>query len=422
MRIKWLCFVLTLVLLAATATSASAEGVTLKLYGDAGNLERPYMQRIFELYEEKSGNKLDLQGIESDNFETVCLMKFQTGDLPDLFLHQGGYSLDAYNPEQNFYDFSDAAWVSDVQPSVLPSAMRNGKVYGIPYWEASYSGLLYNKTLLGELGLSVPKTQAEFDQLCADLLQKGVTPIFLAAKESWPLLYQYGMDPIFQDQQLLDKLNTNQTTYADIPQMRSMLEWFQSSAQKGYFGKTFATDTWDYIMEVLGEGEAAMVLCWDTWLYSDYDNESYKYKVDDFGLMPAFMNTTDDGTFEGPNVNLTIANKNSQNLEAALGFVEFMADPENYNQGFDGFQTAPVFKGQTTNVATPQYEEAADWIGAVGRASIANPNIVGFSLIDGGKCIQELMIGNIDVDQCLKLMDEERVKSAVAQQAPGFAN
>lgn len=419
MNRKLACIAIALMMLLGSI--ASAEGVTLKLYGDAGNLERPYMQRMFQLYEEKTGNKLDLQGIESENFETVCLMKFQTGDLPDLFLHQGGYALDAYNPEKNFYDFSDAAWVSDIQPSVLPSTQRKGKVYGLPYWEASYSGLLYNKTLLKDLGLSVPKTQAEFNTLCDQLLEKGVTPIFLAAKESWPLLYQYGMDPIFEDADLLAKLNSNQTTYAEIPQMRSMLEWYQMAAQKGYFGETFATDTWDYIMDVLGEGEAAMVFCWDTWLFSDYDNESHKYKVEDFGLMPAFMNTTDNGTFEGPNVNLTIVNKNSANLDAALGFVEFMATPENYNYGFEGFQTAPVFKGQTTNVATPQYTEAADWIKEVGHASIANPNIVGFSLVDGGKCIQELMIGNIDVDQCLKQMDEERIKSAIAQQAPGFA-
>ena len=419
MNRKWFCIAIALMFLMGSV--ASAEGVTLKLYGDAGNLERPYMQRMFKLYEEKTGNKLDLQGIESENFETVCLMKFQTGDLPDLFLHQGGYSLDAYNPEKNFYDFSDAAWVEDVQPSVLPSTQRNGKVYGLPYWEASYSGILYNKTLLKDLGLSIPKTQAEFNTLCDQLLEKGITPFFLAAKESWPLLYQYGMDPIFEDADLLAKLNTNQTTYAEIPQMRSMLEWYQMAAQKGYFGMTFATDTWDYILDVLGGGEAAMVFCWDTWLFSDYDNESYKYKVDDFGLMPAFMNTTENGTFEGPNVNLTIVNKNSGNLEAALGFVEFMAVPENYNYGFEGFQTAPVFKGETANVATPQYLEAADWIKEVGRASIANPNIVGFSLVDGGKSIQELMIGNIDVDQCLKQMDEERVKSAIAQQAPGFA-
>lgn len=396
------------------------ETVTLTLYGDAGNVQRPFMQKLFQLYEEKTGNKLDVQGIESENFETVCLTKFQTGDIPDLFLHHGGYALDAYNPEENFVDFSDAEWVSDIQDSVLPTAKREGKVYGLPFWEASYSGLLYNTKIFEEYDIQLPKTQEEFNAVCDTLLENGVQPIYLPLKDAWPILYQYGMDPIFEDAELLDKLNTNQITYSEIPEMKAQMEWYKMAADKGYFGKTFGTDTWDYCMEVLGEGEAAMMYCWDTWLYSDYDSEAYTYAADDFGLMPAFVGSTDDGTFEGPNCCLTLANKNSENAEAATEFVNFMADPENYNAAFDGFQTAPVFKQQTTIDMTPQYKAAEEWIAQVGHASIANPEIIGFSNVDGAKCIQELLLGNVDVDTCLERMDEERMKAAKTQNAEGF--
>jgi ABC-type sugar transport system, periplasmic component len=405
---------------AADDGKEASEPVTLTLYGDAGNVQRPFMQKIIKLYEEKTGNKIDVQGIESENFDNVCLMKFQTGDVPDLFLHQGGYSLEAYNPSANFVDFSNSAWVSDIVDSVLPTTKRDGVVYGLPFWEASYSGLLYNKEIFDKLGIELPKTQDEFNAVCDKLLDNKVQPIYLPLKDVWPLLYQYGMDPIFKDSALLDQLNTNQTTYADIPKMGKMLEWYKMAADKGYFGKTYATDTWDYCMEVLGQGEAAMMYCWDTWLYSDYDSKSYTYAADDFGIMPAFLNTTDTGTFEGPNCNLMMANKNSKKVDAAVEFINFMADPENYNEAFSGFETAPVFKGQTTIKTTPQYDAAKDWIAQVGNASIANPNIIGFSSVDGGKCIQELLIGNVDVKECLKLMDEERIRSAKLQQAKGF--
>lgn len=394
--------------------------VTLTLYGDAGNVQRPFMQKIIEMYEEETGNTIDVQGIESENFESVCLMKFQTGDVPDLFLHQGGYVLDAYNPEENFVDFSNSAWVSDVVDSVLPTTMRNDIVYGLPFWEASYSGLIYNSKIFEELGIDLPKTQEEFNAVCEELMAAGVQPIYFPVKDVWPMLYQYGMDPIFEDENLLEQLNSNQTTYAEIPEMSSMLEWYKMAAEQGYFGDDFATDTWDYCMEVLGEGEAAMMYLWDTWLYSDYDSEAYTYVADDFGLMPAFLNTTVDGTFEGPNCNLMLANKNSENVDAAIEFIEFMANPSNYNVAFDGFETAPVFKGQTTIKTTPQYTAASDWINQVGRASIANPEIIGFSLVDGGKYIQELLIGNIDVQECLEGMDTERVATAKSQKAPGF--
>lgn len=414
------CFMAATVLVAIPCYAEEKESVTLTFYGDAGNVQRPYMQKLFELYEEKTGNKLDVQGIESENFETVCLTKFQTGDIPDLFLHHGGYSLDAYNPAENFVDFSDAEWVSDIQDSVLPTAKRNGVVYGCPYWEASWSGLLYNTKIFAELGIELPKTQEEFNSVCDTLLENGIQPIYLPLKDAWPILYQYGMDPIFEDTDLLQKLNTNQITYSEIPEMKSLLEWYKLAADKGYFGETFSTDTWDYCMEVLGEGEAAMMYCWDTWLYSDYDSESYTYTADDFGLMPAFLGTTEDGTFEGPNCCLTLVNKNSKNVEAAIEFVNFMADPENYNAAFEDFETAPVFKQQTSIVTTPQYEASAQWIEKVGHASIANPEIIGFSNVDGAKCIQELLIGNVDVDTCLQRMDEERIKAAKTQNAEGF--
>lgn len=418
------CALAAAALMTSLGTQAYAaekeEPVTLTLYGDAGNVQRPFMQKLFELYEEKTGNKLDVQGIESENFETVCLTKFQTGDIPDLFLHHGGYSLDAYNPAENFVDFSDAQWVSDVQDSVLPTAMRGGKVYGLPFWEASYSGLLYNTKIFEEYGIELPKTQEEFNAVCDKLLENGIQPIYLPLKDAWPILYQYGMDPIFEDAELLQKLNTNQITYSEIPEMKAQMEWYKMAADKGYFGKTYGTDTWDYCMEVLGEGEAAMMYCWDTWLYSDYDSEAYTYAADDFGLMPAFIGTTEDGTFEGPNCCLTLANKNSEHAEAAIEFINFMADPENYNEAFDGFQTAPVFKQQTTIDMTPQYKAAEEWIAQVGHASIANPEIIGFSNVDGAKCIQELLLGNVDVDTCLERMDEERIKAARTQNAEGF--
>lgn len=395
-------------------------GVTLTLYGNADDAAKPYMKKIFQLYEEKTGNKIDVQGLDASNFESVCLTKFQTGDIPDILMHFGGYSLDAYNPAENFVDFTDAGWVDDIADTSKAQTMRDGVVYGLPFWESSVSGCFYNKEIFEEQGIKVPTTQAEFDDACQKLLDAGIQPIYMAAADSWPLLYQFGMDPIFADGELLEKINSNQTTYSDIPEMTSLLEWYKTSAEKGYFGKDYSTDTWDYSSEVLGTGEAAMIFCWDTWFDTDYDSESYDYTSEDFGLMPIFMGTAEEGTYEGGNNSLLLVNKNGDKKDAAIEFVNFCADPENYNQAFDGVATTPTFKGMTTNKLSSQYKGAEESIAKVGNPSIANPEIIGFSQNDGGKCIQELLVGNIDVKECLKLMDEERIKVATSQNVEGF--
>lgn len=391
-------------------SSDSGNGVTLTLYCNADDMAKPYMQKIFSLWEEESGNKIDQQGLDTDNAETIALTKFTTGDIPDLYVHFGNSNLKNFNPEENFVDWTDAEWVSDIQDSVLPQATYNDKIIGLPFWEASNSGCFYNKKIFEELEISQPETQEEFDKVCDKLLENGIQPIYLAAADSWPILYQFALDPVLEAHpEYIEQLNAGELTYAEIPEFTSMCEWFLSAAEKGYFGKNFASDTWDYCSEVLGTGEAAMLFCWDTWFDTDYDSESYDYTGDDFGIMPVFMGTCDEGTYEGGNVNLMMANKNGDHVEEAMDFINFMSKPENYNQAFDGISTAAVFKGQTTNVNSSQYEENKDSVDRLIRASSAQPKIVGYNQGEGGKALLQLMSGDITVEECIKLMDDDRI-------------
>lgn len=392
------------------SASDSGGGVTLTLYCNADDMAKPYMQKIISLWEEESGNKIDQQGLDTDNAETIALTKFTTGDIPDLYVHFGNSNLKNFNPEENFVDWTDAEWVSDIQDSVLPQATYNDKIIGLPFWEASNSGCFYNKKIFDELGISQPKTQEEFDKVCDKLLENDIQPIYLAAADSWPILYQFALDPVLEEHpEYIEQLNAGELTYAEIPEFTSMCEWFLSAAEKGYFGKNFASDTWDYCSEVLGTGEAAMLFCWDTWFDTDYDSESYDYAGEDFGIMPVFMGTCEEGTYEGGNVNLMMANKNGDHIEEAKDFINFMSVPENYNQAFDGISTAAVFKGQTTNVNSTQYEENKDSVDQLIRASSAQPKIVGYNQGEGGKALLQLMSGDITVEECIKLIDDDRI-------------
>ena len=80
---------MTVSVFGSVATVSAADGVTLTLYGNADDLAKPYMQKIISLWEESSGNKIDQQGLDTDNAETIALTKFTTGDIPDLYIHFG---------------------------------------------------------------------------------------------------------------------------------------------------------------------------------------------------------------------------------------------------------------------------------------------------------------------------------------------
>lgn len=394
------------------AAGSGAQGVTLSLFMSAYHAKYSYMLKIISMYEEKTGNKIEIQAIDDTNYDSVATAKFTTGDIPDVFMHFGNSKLLNYNPEKNFYDFSGAPWVNDIMDNVIPQTKVNGKVYGLPFWEASVSGVMYNKRIFEKLGIALPKTQAEFDAACDKIMAANIQPIYCGMGDAWPIQYQFALDPVFDSpagEALIQRLNKNEIKYADIPQFIAMLEWYRKAGSRGWFGKTFVTDTWDYTAEALGKGEAAMCYIWDTWFATDFDNTAYTYKSGDFGLMPVFAGTSDQGTFEGPNVNLVLVNKSGKNLQAAIGFIEFMANPVNYNEAFRGIPTSPVFKGQTTNVVSEQYSGAKDLIARVGHTSVAQPRILGYSQGEGGKAIIELMRGAITVQQCVKLMDDDRI-------------
>lgn len=381
------------------------EGETLEVWGISPDLERSYVQKAFARYEELTGNHLKVTQYAKDEINE-CMQEAMNGEreLPDIFVTYGGTSMDAYDPDEHFYDFSDAVWVKDLTSASINQTVYHGRIIGLPFWEASTSGTLYNKEIFDRYGLSIPTTQVEFMEVCEALLKEGITPMYIPAKEISMMLYQFPLDSIVEDSNVLNQLNNGEIGYQDLPKMKLILSWYKTMAEKGYFGKTYLEDDWAGMSEALESEEYAMLLCWDTWLYTDFKGDPSK-----FGLFPAFMGVPEKGTFEGPNLNLFTVNKDSKKLDAALDFITFLADPYNYNYAFEGILTAPVFKKQVDSVSTPQYLENERLIEKLYHDSIAWLRICGFSQMDAIYIYEYIKPDStLRADEVLKQMDKLR--------------
>ncbi len=425
MRRKWagvliLLLAAALLLTACAAGGAGDDGVTLTVMGKKSDLEKSYMTALFDLYRQSTGNDLRIISYEDAEFESGAAARFAEGEVPDLFLHFHNADLSRFDVANNFRYLEDEPWAEDLTDSARAYCEDSqGHLLGLPFWESSVSGCYYNKTILDSLGLKAAATQAEFDTLCQVLADTGYIPICWPASGcSW--MIQFGLDPIFADDPaLLEKLNRNEICFADIPAVADMVRWIADAAEKGWFGGGYMSTGWDQISPALTSGQAVMTFIWDTWFYTDMAAGG-KYTVDDFALMPAFMGTADAGTYEGGNLNMMMVNKNSANLDAALEFLRFCAQPETYNAAFDGISTVSCFKGQTTNIQSQMVTDAARSIAANERVSTAATRIVGYSAEDMLTAVNNLLAGTTDVAGCVELMDQFRIQEARAQGAEGF--
>lgn len=379
-------------------------GETLTVWGSM-DLNREYIYKAFQRYEELTHNTLEIVQIEKNDIDKQLLSAIH-GDIkmPDIFVSYGGTNIDAFSPNENFYDFSEAEWVNDLTTTSINQTVYNGEIIGLPLWEASISGTIYNKTLFNKYGIEIPQNQAEFMEACDTLLKNGITPMYLPAKEISMLLYQFPLDTLVENSEILNKLNHNEIGYEDIEGFEDILIWYKTMADKGYFGSDYMNYDWNGMSPAMESGNYAMMLCWDTWLYSDYKGDP-----SEFGLMPAFMGIPDQGVFEGPNLNLFMVNKKSENLDLALDFITFLADPYNYNSIFEGIYTAPVFKNQVKSISTPQYLENERLIEKHYHSSTAWLRIKGFSQMDAAYILEYM---NPDSDmtalECLQKMNEAR--------------
>ena len=93
-----------------------------------------------------------------------------------------------YNAPTNAVDLTNESWVKSLDPVVADQSTVDGKLYGAEVWDvvaANYWVMTYNKAIFAKYNLTVPKTFAEFETVCATLLQNGITPVYEPISDGW---------------------------------------------------------------------------------------------------------------------------------------------------------------------------------------------------------------------------------------------
>ncbi len=337
---------------AATTGSGGPTVAPVAEAGGTGNLRilihqnKPfvdYMNATLPKFSAKYPNiKVALSVVNSGDLATSIQTRLSAKDL-DLFETAAGFT----NAPQPFMkNVTEPIWLTEIKSNLLldlsnqpfiknydanalkDASTYNGGIYSLTTGRYAYSGVFYNKDIFTQNNLKVPTTWSEFTQVADALKAKGIAPMTAGGKDVWPigavadsglLVGQY------PDQKaLVEGIWTGKIKFTD-PASQT---YFSRGAQfLNYFEKGVNQIDYNTAPGRFASGKSAMYPG-GTWDAPTILQANPNIKL---GYFP--FPGSDDAS-----ANKTLAGKydvawfvpNSGNTDAALKFLNFFSQPDNY--------------------------------------------------------------------------------------------
>jgi len=196
-------------------------------------------------------------GTDGDN---LVKTRLASGEMSDIFAYNSGSLLQALHPTETLVDLSKEPYIANIDQAFLPVVSQNAQIFGVPFGTASGGGMLYNKKVYQQLGLSTPKSWAEFEANNDKIKAAGIAPVIASYGTSYTsqlfVLADYcnvqNQVPTFAQD-----YTANKAKYASTPVAMEGFNYLQEGIQKGWYQQDFQTTTLDQALKMLTDGKGA---------------------------------------------------------------------------------------------------------------------------------------------------------------------
>lgn len=412
----------------AAADTASAAGTTITVMASQDWVEDAE-QELGKKFEEETGIHVDYQIVPADQYQDLLLTRLNSGEGPDIWGAQSGFALKTtYNVEKNAVDLSNEPWMSAYSVFSAEQTGVDGKNYGLTYYDTTTDYyMVYNKKLFEAAGAKVPTTWEEMIDACDKLAKSGVTPIYEPMADGWHLLMLWTESAQVHDKKnpgIIDKLNKNETTFAEDADMNLAVEQLKELYDKGYFGDNCLSDEFADAEGYMASGEYAICMLKPGSIKTIVASEQNTagYTEDDFGLflLPICDNQYLNIHPTGPS---RFIYSGSKNIDAAKQYLSFLLEKENVQYLIDNaadVENIPVEVGQT-----PEYSKTTlDFLESYDddHSGMVLQDVVLYyneQWMDINADLAAMFIGDMTSDDVLKAIDDRRAQLA---QAAGDSN
>jgi len=404
---------------------AEAEPVTLTYLVDDSEANQASAKALADAYMALHPNVTIIiesrpGGTEGDN---IVKTRLATGDMTDIFWYNSGSLLQALNPSETLVDLSNEPFIANIVESFLPTVSQNGQIFGVPSQTAMGGGILYNKRIYEELGLSVPTTWEEFAANNEAIKAAGIAPVIATFGDTWTsqlfvLADYYNVEqahPTFAAD-----YTGNKAKYATTPEAMAGFTYLKEGFDKGWWQQDYATTTFEQGLNLIANGEGAHYPMLTFALSTIATNSPDQ--VNDIGF---FAQPGSDSAKNGATIWMPAATyipKTTSNLEVAKDFLGFIASTD----GVDALNasTAPtgpyVIKGATLpDTVLPAVKDVAAYIDAGNSA----PALEFLSPVKG-PTLEQLCVavgtGQMTPEEAAAAYDEDVRKQAEQLGLPGW--
>lgn len=159
--------------------------VTIEYFNQKGEMVDT-LREIAKDFEKENPN-VHVKVVNVPNAGEVLKTRVLAGDIPDVVnIYPQSIELQEWAKAGYFEDLSNKDYLKRVKNHYANKYAIDGKIYNIPYTANAY-GIYYNKDKFKELGLKVPETWEEFEELVDKIIAKGETPFAIAGADTWTL-------------------------------------------------------------------------------------------------------------------------------------------------------------------------------------------------------------------------------------------
>ena len=344
------------VLVACGNSSSSSSSVTeVEFFSQKPEMQAT-LQEIVDDYN-KSQDEVKVKLTSVRDAGTVLKTRIANGEAPDVInIYPQNADFKGWAADGQFVDLTDESDIlGNLNDGAAEAYAVDSKIYNVPL-TTNVSGIYYNKDAFAELGIEVPKSLAEFQDIVKKIKDDGQTPFAEALGDPWTVngyaqlawiqsagSPQAANDYLrFSDKGAIksDEVTKNVAAYLDL---------LAGNGQSNSDGALYA-DT----VAVFAEGKALMMAN-GSWALTVIKQQEPDFEVG-FFPMPGLTADAPVMTVGAADMAVSIS-ADSENIDASKDFVKYLSSTEAMQKYYDVDGSPTSVKGVETE---GKFEELAD--------------------------------------------------------------